>query len=132
MRVSGTARVSIGCRPAGFSVKPRDIHVAEIGKDKRARDRRRGHDQGVGRGTLSRRAPAADARRSDAARRRRQTELLELDAGLEEGVRADDDPGSPGRDFLKRCASLCDAVSAGEEHGLIPAASASGAMVEKC
>ena len=52
MRSSGKARVSIGCRPAGFSVQGRDIHVAEISEHQRARDRRRGHDENIGRGSL--------------------------------------------------------------------------------
>ena len=48
MRSSGAARVSIFCRPAGFS-GGRHVHVAEIGEHERARDGRRRHDQNVGR-----------------------------------------------------------------------------------
>ena len=71
-RSSGTARGVDGLPSGRLLQQARGIEIAIGRHHQGARDRRRGHHQHVGGLALARPAPAADARRSDAARRSRR------------------------------------------------------------
>ena len=69
----------------------RDVHVAEGGQHQRARDRRRGHHQHVGRVALGGERQALVHAEAVLLVDDGQRQVVEVDAFLEQRMRADDD-----------------------------------------
>jgi hypothetical protein len=100
--------------PAGRLFRePRNIHVAEIGEDQRARDRRGGHDENVGRRSLGRQRQPLMHAETVLLVHHDKPEPAEFDAGLEERVRADDDAGLAGGHTLARASRFRSGVLSG-------------------
>ncbi len=94
----------------GLFGEPRDVHVAVVGEHQRARDRRRGHHQHIGGAALGGEREALVDAEPVLLVDDDQREVAELDAGLEQGMRAEQEidraVGQPGDDGIALLAAL--------------------------